>query len=274
MSVDLHIHTTASDGSMSPKQVVEMAANLNLKAIAISDHDTVDGIEEALIYGKKLGIKVIPAIEFSSRFNDRDIHILGFFIDYRNHKLHEFLNVLRKERVERAGKIVDCLRRLGLDIDFDEVLSTAGGASVGRPHIAKVLLAKGYIETFSDAFSRYLKRGAPCFIEKFVYPLKETIDIIHEVGGFAVFAHPGLARLDEHLHEFIAMGLDGVEAYHTEHSEQDTERYIKLARENNLVVSGGSDCHGIQSTHGLRLGTVYVSDEVVDDLERMIENRS
>lgn len=274
MSVDLHIHTTASDGSMSPQQVVEIASKLHLKSIAISDHDTVAGIDEALAYGKKLKIEVIPAIEFSSKYNSRDIHILGFFIDHKNQRLLESLRVLRKARAERAKQIVECLQEHNLDLTYDEVLKTAGNASVGRPHIAKVLVDKKYVSGFSNAFTRYLKRGAPCFIEKFVYSVDKVIEIIHEVGGISIFAHPGLARLDEHINKFIDMGLDGIEAYHTEHTDQTIEHYIKLARDKRLLITGGSDCHGPISSNGLRLGTVYVPDEVVDKLEEYARAKS
>ncbi|MBE0446704.1 MAG: PHP domain-containing protein [Actinobacteria bacterium] len=267
MSADLHIHTTASDGSMSPKQVIEMAFKLRLKSIAISDHDTVDGIDEALASSKKLGIKVIPAIELSSIYNSRDIHILGFLINHKNLKLLESLRSLREARLERAEWIAECLQKQGLDLSFDEVMETAGKASVGRPHIARLLVEKGYVSGFSNAFIKYLRRGALCFKEKFVYPVDRSISIIHEAGGISIFAHPGLAHLDEYIDKFIDMGLDGIEAFHPEHPAQDIERYIKVAHDKGLLITGGSDCHGPLSTHGLRLGTVFVPDEVVDKLE-------
>lgn len=272
MSVDLHLHTTASDGSLSPGQVVELAANLGLNAIAISDHDTVEGINEALAFAEKLSTRVIPAVELSSRYNSRDMHILGFFIDYKSRILDEALRFLRKARVERAEKIVVCLQGEGLDITFDEVLEMAGGASVGRPHIARVLLKNNQISRISEAFIKYLKRGAPCYIDKFVYSPSQAISLIHEVGGVAVFAHPGLAGLDEHIPEFAAMGLDGIEAYHIEHAPDTVQHYLKIAKDHNLVVSGGSDCHGPLSTHGLRLGTAYVPDKVAGQLEERIKS--
>ncbi len=271
MPVDLHVHTTASDGSMSPGQVVELAANLHLKAIAISDHDTIKGISEALIYGVQLGVEVIPAIELSSKYNSRDVHILGYFIDYRSKKLIDYLRILREARVDRAQKIVNCLQKNGLDITFDEVMRIAGDASIGRPHIARALLAKNYVADIGEAFSKYLKSGAPCFLEKFVYPTEKAIFVVHEAGGLAVFAHPGLAKLDEQIPEFIKMGLDGIEAYHGEHTPEQTEHYLKVAREYGLLITGGSDDHGPISTHGLRLGSVPVPDEIVDRLKEAVD---
>lgn len=262
MAADLHIHTTASDGSLSPTEVVTVAAASDLQTIAITDHDTVGGIEEARAAGARFGVRVIPAIEFSSRHNGKDLHILGFYVDHRHPGLLSALDRLRASREERARHIVDCLQRLGLEIEFSEVLDEANGASVGRPHIARVMVKKGYVDGFSTAFMRYLKRGTPCFFEKFVYPPQTTIALIHEAGGLAIFAHPGLARLDEFIDDLVGMGLDGVEAYHVEHSEQDTERYLSLAGKKGLLVSGGSDCHGPVSTHGQRLGLFLVPDAV------------
>jgi len=268
MSVDLHLHTTASDGSLSPGQVVELAANLGLNAIAISDHDTVEGIQEALAFAERLDARVIPAVELSSRYNSRDIHILGFFIDYKSRVLDKALSSLRKARIERAEKIVVCLQGEGLDITFEEVLEVAGGASVGRPHIARALLKNNQVSRISEAFVKYLKRGSLCYIDKFVYSPSQAISLIHEVGGVAVFAHPGLAGLDEHIPEFVAMGLDGIEAYHIEHTPDVVKHYLQIAYDYGLVVTGGSDCHGPLSTHGLRLGTIYVPDKTLVQLEK------
>jgi predicted metal-dependent phosphoesterase TrpH len=266
MSVDLHLHTTASDGCMSPREVVEMAANLGLHAIAVSDHDTVAGVDEARLAGNELGVEVIPALEFSSRYYSRDIHILGYFVSLDAVQLHTYIKRLRKARSERIVKIVDCLREHSIDINVDDVRSVAGQASIGRPHIARVLLEKGFVKDFSEAFQKYLRRDALCYIEKFVYPPDKLISLIHQIGGVAVFAHPGHSGLDDYIPELVAMGIDGLEAYHSDHSEQVREHYVRLAAEHGLIVTGGSDCHGRVSTHGIRMGTNYVPDEVVDQL--------
>jgi hypothetical protein len=271
MPVDLHIHTTASDGSFTPEQVVEIASKSNLHTIAIADHDTVASLRNARQYGAERGVRIIPAIELSSRYKGKDIHILGYFIDDENEKLLGSLERLRASREERARRIVECLQGIGVDIDFSNVLEHAKNASVGRPHIARAMVGSGYVKDFRTAFTQFLKRGAPCFLEKFVYPLQTTIEIIHSAGGLAVFAHPGLAKLDEHIDEFIAIGLDGFEAYHVEHSEQDTKRYLRLAEKKGLVITGGSDCHGPVSTHGQRLGQFLVPDEVIDSLSAAVK---
>jgi predicted metal-dependent phosphoesterase TrpH len=252
---------------MSPREVVEMAANLGLQAIAISDHDTVAGVDEARLAGNELGVEVIPALEFSSRYNSRDIHILGYFVSTKSSSLHEYTKRLREARAERMVKIVDCLHKYDIEITVDEVKQAAGNASLGRPHIAKVLLEKGYIETFGEAFHKYLKRGSACFIEKFVYPPDKLIELIHKVGGIAVFAHPGHSGLDDSIPELVAMGLDGLEAYHSDHSEEVRRHYVELAEKYNLIVTGGSDCHGRTSTHGLRIGKNEVPDSVIESME-------
>jgi predicted metal-dependent phosphoesterase TrpH len=263
------------DKSITNKtQVVEMASKLHLRAVAISDHDTIDGIDEALVFGKKFGIEVIPAIEFSSKYGGRDIHILGLYIDHKNSRLISSLSDLKEARSKRAEWIVGCLQGQGFNISFNEVLEVAGNASVGRPHIARLLVKKGYVSGLSEAFTKYLKRGSLCFIEKSVYPVDRVINIIHGASGIAIFAHPGLAHLDEFIDTFIDMGLDGIEAYHAEHSKLVTEHYIELAHDKDLLVAGGSDCHGPVSTNGLRLGTVYIPDEVVDKLEEYARERS
>jgi predicted metal-dependent phosphoesterase TrpH len=258
---------------MSPREVVEMAASLGLQAIAISDHDTVAGVDEARLAGNKFGVEVIPALEFSSRYNSRDIHILGYFVSIKSSSLHEYTKHLREARAERIVKIVDCLREHGIKITVDEVKQVAGNASQGRPHIAKVLLDKGYIDTFGEAFQKYLKRGSACFIEKFVYPPDKLIELIHKVGGIAVFAHPGHAGLDDSIPELVAMGLDGLEAYHSDHSEEVRNRYVKLAKKYNLIVTGGSDCHGRTSTHGLRMGKNEVPDSIVESMKKRVGMR-
>lgn len=266
MPVDLHLHTNKSDGSLSPAEVVQNAANAKLSAIAISDHDMTEGIDEAVTAGSTLGIVVIPAVEFSSKYNSRDVHILGYFIAHKNPELQEYLKVLKDARLERAAKIVKCLQDIGLDITFEEVLEQAGTSAVGRPHIARFMLKHGYISEFSEAFEKYLKRGMPCYIEKFVYPPDELISLIHRLGGVAVIAHPGLGGLDEFIPDLVKMGLDGFEAYHTDHGPEATKRYLEYAKKYGLIVTGGSDCHGPVSKHGLRIGTVQVPDEVVDAL--------
>lgn len=271
MPVDLHLHTTNSDGSLTPTEVVENANRLGLTTIAIADHDTTGGVDEAIAVGANLGVEVIPAVELSSKYNSRDIHILGYFIFHHNQTLQDYLRTLKNARTERAAKIVECLRSLGVDITFEEVQEEAAGASVGRPHIARVLLKKNYITSFTEAFEQYLKRGTPCFIEKFVYPPDKLISLIHEAGGVAVFAHPGLSGLDDLIPALVKMGLDGFEAYHIDHTPEMTARYIKFAHEYGLIVTGGSDCHGPISRHGLRLGTVPIPDEVVDKLKSRVQ---
>ncbi|MBI4733573.1 MAG: hypothetical protein HY779_01920 [Rubrobacteridae bacterium] len=251
---------------MSPREVVEMAATLGLRVIAVSDHDTVAGIDEAREAGYELGVEVIPALEFSSRYNSRDIHVLGYFVSTDYALLHESVKRLREARHERIIKIVDCLREHNLDITVEDVETVAGSASVGRPHIARVLLEKGYVGSFSEAFYKYLKRDSLCYIEKFVYPPDFLISLIHKAGGVAVFAHPGHSGLDDQIPELVEIGLDGLEAFHSDHSPEVRRHYLELADRYEMIVTGGSDCHGRVSTHGLRMGTTDVPNDVVEQL--------
>jgi hypothetical protein len=243
-TVDLHIHTTCSDGLLRPEEVVYKAKELELAAIGIADHDAVDGVEKALLTGSEIGIEVVPAVELSCIHNSNDIHILGYYIDYKNSELLEFLGSVQKQRLERAHKIVGKLSEQGVNIDVERVLEFSTGASVGRPHIAQALLESGYVATFNEAFWKFIGYHCPAYVPKMEINPKQAIELIKRFSGISVLAHPGSYRQDDIIYALIEAGIAGLEVWHPEHSESASEHYLEIAQKNGLVVTGGSDCHG------------------------------
>lgn len=242
--IDMHVHTTASDGRFPPSQVIDMAIEKGLKGIAITDHDTVEGIKEALEYAtKKEDFLVIPGIELSTEYKGEEIHILGYLFDYQAQELLEILNIIQNHRVIRAEKITEKLRALGMEITYQEVAEVAGEGIVGRPHIASVLVKKGYVKDTHEAFKRYLAKGCPAFVERFKLDPFEAIDLVKRLGGYAVVAHPSLITDGSILQELIEAGADGIEVYHPENNKEATDCYLALTKKHQLLVTGGSDFH-------------------------------
>ncbi len=260
MEIDLHTHTTASDGSFTPSQLVHYAKEKGLKALAVTDHDTIEGNEEALSAGRREGLEVIPGIEISVDHSQGSMHMLGYFIDIGSQRLKEKLDLLQDSRADRNPKIIEKLNELGLDVSYDEVVEASGGGQVGRPHIAQVLLKRGYTTTIQEAFDKYLGKGAPAYFDKFRLNAEDAIAMITDAGGVPVLAHPFTlkCRNQEELEELIkylaTRGLQGIEVYYTEHNEKQTKLYRLLAERNNLLITGGSDFHGANMA-GVELGT-------------------
>ena len=241
--VDLHMHSTASDGSRSPTDVVGAAKAAGLAAIALTDHDTVGGLEEAQVAGSALGVRIVNGVELSAVEGDAETHLLGLHL--RDALVIEReLGALRDMRERRGQQIVDKLIGLGVNVTFDDVLAQAGGGAVGRPHVARALVADGWATDVRDAFDRYLGAGKPAYVAKDQLTMADAIATIHSAGGLAVLAHPGGAGTRERLTALMALGLDGVEVRHPGHSPSDTARLNALAGQLGLVVSGGSDWHG------------------------------
>jgi predicted metal-dependent phosphoesterase TrpH len=257
--VDLHIHTTASDGVMSPSEIVRYAKAKGLQAIAITDHDTIEGLEEGLLEGERIDFEVIPGIEISAEHSPGSMHLLGFFLDIHHPLLNERLGYLQKARAERNPKIVDRLNRLGIELTYEEVLKASGGGQVGRPHFAQVLLEKNYVRSFQEAFERFLKKGAPAYVDKFRFTAKEAIHFINEAKGVAVLAHPntlnmnGYSELENLILRLTEEGLRGIEVYYPEHSVLEVAQYKTLTERYGLLMTGGTDYHGIEK-NGLDIG--------------------
>lgn len=262
---DLHIHTNYSDGEYPPKEVVRRAARAGLSVIAITDHDNILGIEEAVEEGEAIGVSVLPGVELSAEDNGSDIHILGYLFDYRNEELRDTLEFFREERLKRAKIIVEKLRGMGVSLEMEEVLEEAGHGAVGRPHIAHVLIKRGYVATVREAFENYLGYESPAYVPKFKMTVKDAIDLIKKAGGIPVMAHPGLSAPPHKVMEFIGLGLLGLEIWHPEHDEDTVAFYSRVADEHGLVKTGGSDYHGEQKGRA-NLGQIKLPYKVVRDL--------
>lgn len=241
--VDLHMHSTASDGSRSPADVVRAAKRAALSAIALTDHDTVDGLAEARAAGEQLGVRVVNGIELSAVEGELETHLLGLHLQDVA-VLERGLGELREMRGRRAAHIVERLNGIGVQITLDDVLLQAGGGAIGRPHVARALVADGWAADVRDAFDRYLGAGKPAYVAKDQLGMPEAIAMVHAAGGLAVLAHPGSAGTRERLEGLAALGMDGVEVKHPSHSSQDTTRLRALAEQLGLIPSGGSDWHG------------------------------
>lgn len=247
---DFHVHTNASDGSYYPGELIKKAKQEGIKTIAITDHDTVSGIEEALQVGKEFGINVIPGVEISIDFSPGTMHICGYFIDTNNSKLKEGLEFVQKARRNRNPKIIKKLNKLGLKIDYQEVKSIAGPDQVGRPHFAKVLLDKGIVKSTKEAFKKYLAKGASCYVDKKRLLINEAIEMIKEAGGVVILAHPvqlKIKDIEDYRKLFAELkksGVDGIEVYSSHNTKEENKIFKQMAEEFEFIVTGGSDFHG------------------------------
>lgn len=257
--VDLHSHSTASDGSRAPADVVREAKRIGLSALALTDHDTVAGVAEAAATGTELGVRVVAGIELSAVERDTETHILGLHLADL-HEMEARLVQLREMRRGRAERMVVRLNELGVRVEFAAVLDQAGDAAIGRPHVARALVAEGWATDLRDAFDRYLGNGKPAFIPKDRLSARDAIAIIHRAGGIAVLAHPAHGGTRDRIAAFVDEGLDGVEVRHPSHSSEDVARLGALVEHFRLVPSGGSDWHG--ASEGARtLGMMRVPAE-------------
>jgi 3',5'-nucleoside bisphosphate phosphatase len=256
--LDLHLHTTHSDGSCTPTEVVGLAHQAKVTALAITDHDITSGIPEAIAAGEQYGIEIIPGVEISSIMGSSELHILGYFLNWQDSLLNERFKSLRDSRHRRNPQIVDRLQSLGIDITYDEVRALAGSDSVGRPHIARALMDKGVVASAKEAFDRFLADGKPAYVPRELPSPAEAIHWIKAAGGLAVLAHPTWVKLtDQTLAELVrrlkAEGLDGVEVYYSTHAARQTREYLGLTQQLDLLVTGGSDFHGITKP-GIEVG--------------------
>lgn len=275
MAADLHSHTTASDGTQSPRANVVMAVEAGLGAIAITDHDTISGVAEALAAGLEMGIVIVPGVEISTVANGQDIHILGYYINIEDEQFLQRLSSLRDTRDTRNEMIIARLQELGIDITMEEVRKEVAnvkrdGDTVGRPHIAAVLMNKGYVSTITEAFDRYLATGAAAYANPPRIEPATAISWIHEAGGRAVLAHPGIYHDDALVEAITSQGVDGIEVYHADHTPEDEERYRLLAERKGLLITAGSDFHGVRegtAFHGA-IGSKRIGMDVVERLRQ------
>ncbi len=271
--VDLHVHTTASDGTMSPKQLVKYAKQKGISALGITDHDTIAGIEEAGDAGKLLGVEVIPGIEISVDYKG-EMHILGYYVKETpkfNKKLEEF----KGKRNARNLRIIEKLRELGMAISWKEVSEAAGGETVGRPHIAVVLVNKGYTNSIKSTFEKYIGKGKKAYVERDKVEPKEGIELILEAGGIPVLAHPkylnlGENQLNDLLEKLKDYGLLGIEAYYSMNTKYETGLYLRLAIKHGLITTGGTDFHGENKPEidiGVGRGNMKLGYKMVQELK-------
>jgi len=267
--VDLHIHTTASDGVHSPAQVVQVAIDKGLEAIAITDHDTTDGVDQAVAAASGERLEVIPGIELSAEEVPREVHILGYYIDHRDQILQERLAVLRRARRERAWKMVKKLETTGTPVSWERVLEIAGETSAfGRPHIAKALLERGYVGSLNEAFDRYIGLRGPAYVSRYKLTPAEAVKMITDAEGLPVLAHP--RGQEDVIPKLAALGLVGLEAYYPSYSREERDLLAKLAEEHNLIATGGSDFHGYNGGDPARsLGEVPVPLESLKRLRTL-----
>lgn len=272
--IDLHLHTTHSDGSLPPAEVLALAHKAGVTALAITDHDITDGIPEAIKIGADLGIEVIPGIEISSQWEEGELHILGYFLDWQDPTLNRHLAGLRTSRHRRNPLMVRKLNELGLELTYEEVRALAGTESVGRPHIARLLMEKGYVQSAKEAFDRYLGNGKAAYVPRELPEPAEAIGWIRAAKGIPVLAHPTWVRLDEtsllKLCETLkAAGLMGIEVHYSTHKRAQTEEYLNIAKRLGLLVTGGSDFHGLTKPDiqvGVGRGGLKVSSKLLEPL--------
>jgi 3',5'-nucleoside bisphosphate phosphatase len=252
---------------------VRRAASLGLEAISLTDHDTVDGVEAALATGKRCGVKVLTGVEFNAEFRGHEVHLLAYGFDPSSHELREALQAFRNEREQRAQAIVERLNQIGIRLSMDSVREAAGGASLGRPHLADALFRARIVSSLQEAFDKYLNPGRPAFIPRRQIPNEEAKRVARQAGGVVVLAHPHLNLSSGNIQAFVEAGIDGLETAHPRLKPSQSRELAALAESRGLLTTGGSDCHG--SRRGdVRMGTIRVGIEAVDRIERIAAQRS
>jgi predicted metal-dependent phosphoesterase TrpH len=264
--VDLHIHSNRSDGSFTCQKIIDYACKLGLNAISITDHDDINGLEFSEQYSQQKGIEFITGVEISARSRPYDLHLLGYFFDYRDKQLNNYIEFFQSERLKRARKIVELLKNFGINLSLDLILKKAGHGSIGRPHIADAMVEEGCVYTYQEAFNKYIGDGCPCCVPKYKISPAEAISLINNAGGICVIAHPGSDVNDEGLMELIKVGLEGIETIHPRHTQQQVDHYREIIQKHGLLETGGSDCHGNRKSH-VMIGQFNVPYSIVEKMK-------
>lgn len=264
--VDLHAHTIASDGTLSPRELVAEAARRGVRVLAITDHDSTDGLAEAIEEALRWRpLEIVPGIEINCDVEGAEIHVLGYYMDHEAPWFRAFCREQREERRARVHRLAERLASLGMPIDPEEVFALVQEGSAGRPHVAQVMVRRGYVKSVGEAFDRYLATGKPGHVARKGLAPEDAVRLLRRAGGVPVLAHPGLAGRDEMIPSLIAAGLMGIEAYYNEHSAAQTAGYVEICRQHGLVATGGSDFHGPRVRAAV-LGTPHVPLAVWDEL--------
>lgn len=274
--IDLHTHSTISDGTVPPAELVQLAQTKNLRAMALTDHDTVEGLDEAIAEAKNFdGFELIPGIEISAEYSEGTIHVLGYYLDRKDPVLLEKLKFLQEARAKRNPRIIKKLQELGLEITQEEVDKIAGQGVVGRPHIAMALVQRGYVKNVQEAFDKYLRKNGKAYVDKERFSQKDSIEMIQNAGGVAVLAHPkyvhggNLKNVDKLIKQLVDLGLDGIEVFYGSHSAKEVKWLREIAKKYGLIATGGSDYHGSSKPDidlGVGMGNLKVPYEIVEQL--------
>ncbi len=265
MFADLHLHSLFSDGTFTPEEVVGHGVRFGHRALALTDHDTVEGCERMAAACAAAGIEFLVGTELTAEHGGNELHILAYCVDPQNPELLAKIAKFQKVRQERIRDMVACINALGVPLQVEEVFALANCRSPGRPHVARALVRGGFCRTLDEAFERFLKKNRPAWVPKAKMSAPEAIELIHQAGGLAVMAHPGLNRSDQNIPAIVAAGLDGIECFHTKHPPATAEHYLAIARHYQLLVTGGSDCHGLSKGKPL-IGTVRLDYQYVEKL--------
>jgi 3',5'-nucleoside bisphosphate phosphatase len=271
IKADLHIHTNYSDGLFSPEQIFKLAESSALNIISFTDHDCINSQEISVNMSSKFNIEYIPGVEFSTTFNNSEVHILGYFLDFKDIFLDGFLKSIKYSRTVRISKIIDKLRKNGVRISLDDVCENQKKEiPLGRPHIASVLIKTGYSKSYQDAFTKYLGDGKSAFVKKENPDLEIVLELIKKLNGISFLAHPGKYFSYETLKKILNSGVDGIEVFHPSHSRNDTNSFIKIANENDLLICGGSDFHGLSDSEMKSFGKFYIDSSYVKKMKNFL----
>lgn len=273
MFADLHLHTNFSDGTYTPEELAGHVARCGFKAAALTDHDTMEGCDRMAAACAERGVEFIPASELTAEQDGIEIHILGYFLDGRNPRLLTELAKFQEVRQRRIYEMVSAINEHGVALQAETVFTLASCRAPGRPHVARALVQGGWCSGLDEAFERFLRKGRPAWVPKFKVSAFEAIGLIHHAGGLAFMAHPGLNHSDEIIPDLVDAGLDGIECFHTKHSTTTTQKYLEIADRHRLLVSGGSDCHGMSKGKPL-VGSIKVPYEVVERMRDKMTRRA
>lgn len=268
---DLHTHTNYSDGSLTTYELIKKAKSLDLECISITDHDTLKAFPSALEIANDLNFEVIPGLEISTDYESVEYHILAYFIDINDEALQNYLTNFRHERIKRAKRIIEKLNRIGININFDDILENSSGGLITRTHIAQAMLTKKYVATFKEAFEKYIGDNAIAYERKIHLQPSMVINMINEAGGISVLAHPGNIS-ENHLQYLISCGLDGIEVIHPSHNHMQIKFFKGIASNHYLIETGGSDYHGGLKNDEQNFGNYYISAEVINSIKKRINS--
>jgi len=269
--IDLHVHTIYSDGTYTPEEVVRRAKDLDLVAISITDHDSVDGVEEAIRIGKRLGVEVVPGVEMSTDLGNDEIHILGYYLDWKDEAFLSQLRESQEARARRNRKLIRKLGDLGMRLDYNEVKKLNPRGVISRLHIARLMVKSGYVPSIGAAFEEWLNPGKPAYVRRLKVSPFQIIQLISGLQGIPVLAHPHLSKSDDLIPELVKAGLRGIEVYHTEHNGRVVEHYKRVAQKHHLLITGGSDCHG-EAKDEVLMGKMRVPASLLGELKKVRDN--